>query len=87
VGSFEPNAFGLYDTAGNAAEWVLDCYLPNYDGAPTDGSARTEDGCSEHVVRGGSYEVPPKSIRSARRDKWPTNRGHESIGFRVVREE
>jgi formylglycine-generating enzyme required for sulfatase activity len=87
VGSFEPNAFGLYDTAGNAAEWVLDCYLPNYDGAPTDGSAREVDGCKEHVVRGGSYEVPPKSIRSAARDKWPTARGLESIGFRVVREE
>lgn len=87
VGSFEPNAFGLFDTAGNAAEWVLDCYLPNYDGAPTDGSAREVDGCKEHVVRGGSFELPPKSIRSAARDKWTTGRGHESIGFRVVREE
>jgi formylglycine-generating enzyme required for sulfatase activity/serine/threonine protein phosphatase PrpC len=87
VGSFSANAFGLYDTAGNVAEWVQDCYLPNYDGAPTDGSAREAEGCTERVVRGGSYDVPPKSIRAARRDKWPAERGHESIGFRVVREE
>lgn len=87
VASFSPNAFGLYDTAGNVAEWVQDCYLPNYDGAPTDGTARETDGCADRVVRGGSYDVPPKSIRAARRDKWPATRGHESIGFRVVRDE
>lgn len=87
VGSFAPNAFGLYDTAGNVAEWVQDCYLPNYDGAPADGSAREAGECADRVVRGGSYDVPPKSIRAARRDKWPAARGHESIGFRVVREE
>lgn len=87
VGSFSPNAYGLYDTAGNVAEWVQDCYLPNYDGAPADGSARETAACAERVVRGGSYEVPPKSLRAARRDKWPAGRGHESIGFRIVREE
>ena len=41
VGSFRPNAFGLYDTAGNAAEWVEDCWNPSYNGAPNDGSAWT----------------------------------------------
>jgi formylglycine-generating enzyme required for sulfatase activity len=39
VASFRPNAFGLYDTAGNAAEWVEDCWNPTYRGAPNDGSA------------------------------------------------
>ena len=87
VGSFSANAFGLFDTAGNVAEWVADCYVPSYDGAPNDGSARDAENCTERVVRGGSYEQPPKSIRSARRDKWPANKGHDSIGFRVVREE
>lgn len=87
VGSFPANDFGLFDTAGNVAEWVQDCYIPDYEGAPADGSARETGDCSERVVRGGSFQSPPKSIRSARRDKWPPGSAHESIGFRVVREE
>jgi formylglycine-generating enzyme required for sulfatase activity len=39
VGSFAPNAFGLYDMFGNVWDWVEDCYHNNYQGAPTDGSA------------------------------------------------
>ena len=32
VGSFRPNAFGLYDTSGNAAEWMEDCWNPIVSG-------------------------------------------------------
>ena len=46
VGLFRLNAFGLYDTAGNAAEWVQDCWNPTYRGAPSDGSAWTSGDCS-----------------------------------------
>jgi formylglycine-generating enzyme required for sulfatase activity len=40
---------------GNVWEWVEDCYQSNYDGAPTDGSARISPDCTNHVVRGGSW--------------------------------
>ncbi|HSB97594.1 MAG TPA: SUMF1/EgtB/PvdO family nonheme iron enzyme, partial [Spongiibacteraceae bacterium] len=39
VGSFAANPWGLFDMAGNAAEWTQDCYSETYQQAPTDGSA------------------------------------------------
>src|SRR5579862_9340946 len=46
VGSFDGNQFGLYDMAGNVAQWVQDCWHINYDGAPADGSSWTSGDCS-----------------------------------------
>ena len=40
-----PTASGLYDTAGNAAEWVEDCWNDNYRNAPKDGVAWTSGDC------------------------------------------
>src|SRR5947207_2436080 len=55
VGSFRPNAFGLYDMHGNVWEWVQDCYKPSYEGAPDDGSHVLSGDCSFHILRGGSW--------------------------------
>jgi formylglycine-generating enzyme required for sulfatase activity len=68
VGSFPPNAFGLYDMAGNVRQWVQDCWHDNYSGAPTDGSAWTAGDCKKHVTRGGSWWDGAKGfLRSASR--------------------
>jgi formylglycine-generating enzyme required for sulfatase activity len=87
VGSFDPNPFGLYDTAGNVVEWTQDCYHTSYDGAPIDGSAWTSGACAAHVARGGAFNRPAKSMRSAARIQFPPDTRVNMLGFRLVRDE
>jgi formylglycine-generating enzyme required for sulfatase activity len=86
VGSLAANPFGLYDTAGNVMEWVQDCYNPNYQGAPADGSAWLTGDCEQRVVRGGAYNKPSANLRSSARSKLPGELRLQMLGFRVVRE-
>ena len=86
VGTFAPNAFGLHDVHGNVWEWVEDCWHEDYEGAPRDGAAWTSGGdCGGRVLRGGSWNDAPRSLRSAARS-WITT-GHRDYfaGFRVAR--
>jgi formylglycine-generating enzyme required for sulfatase activity len=84
VGSFKPNAFGLYDMAGNVWQWVQDCYHKDYNGAPTDGSAWINGRC-HRVVRGGSWNNPPQYLRSATRLSFPADERDYRVGFRLGR--
>jgi formylglycine-generating enzyme required for sulfatase activity len=85
VESFKPNAFGLYDMAGNVWQWVQDCPHDSYDGAPNDGSAWTIAGCSSRVVRGGSWMYGPQALRSAVRYSSSSDDRSYEIGFRLGR--
>jgi len=85
VGSFKPNAFGLYDMAGNVWQWVQDCYHDDYNGAPTDGSAWIIGDCSRRVVRGGSWGNVPQYLRSATRDWFSADDRDFHVGFRLGR--
>ena len=85
TGSFPPNGFGLYDMAGNVAEWVEDCWNESYRGAPADGSAWTKPRCQERVLRGGSFNNDPRSLRSAARFKYDFDVRYPGNGFRVAR--
>lgn len=89
VGSFQPNPFGLYDTAGNVWEWVQDCWHENYEGAPKDGTAWKKEGggdCGRCVLRAGSLSYKPGFVRSSYRG-WDdaVTRGI-TIGFRLVQD-
>ena len=86
VGSFPPNAFGLYDTLGNVAEWTQDCYNPDYLGAPLDGSARETGNCRFRVARGGAWAYAFQEIRMAARTKRTLSSSYSSLGLRVARE-
>ena len=87
AGSFKPNPFGLYDTAGNVWEWVEDCWHENYSGAPMDGSPWTSGGdCGVRVVRGGSWRNSPWELRSSYRFRFDAVHRDDSIGFRLARD-
>jgi formylglycine-generating enzyme required for sulfatase activity len=84
VGSFRPNAWGLFDLHGNAAEWTRSEYRPypyrDDDGRNAIGSSR------RRVVRGGSFYDPPRRSRSAARLDYPAWQRVFNAGFRVVAE-
>ncbi|WP_296806045.1 SUMF1/EgtB/PvdO family nonheme iron enzyme [Thiocapsa sp.] len=86
VGSFEPSPFGLHDTAGNVMEWVADCYQPDYDGAPSDGRARTDGPCTYRVARGGAFNKPSASMRTYVRARFVPGTRLGMLGFRVARD-
>ena len=85
VGSFSANAWGVHDMHGNVREWVQDC-IKYYKGAPADGSAWESEGCSDRVLRGGSWYNDPSEIRSAQRKDFSHNFRFKGIGFRVARD-
>jgi len=83
VGSYLPNAFGLYDMIGNAFEWTTDSFHDDYNGAPTEGSAWQGNNI-QRVFRGGSWNSEPRSARAAARDSAGSAFRISSVGFRLA---
>jgi formylglycine-generating enzyme required for sulfatase activity len=85
VGSYQPNAFGLFDMHGNVWEWCQDWYGSEYyAGSPSDDPRGPTSG-SRRVMRGGGWGVSAMLCRSAHRNAKvePIDYLYSS-GFRVV---
>jgi formylglycine-generating enzyme len=86
VGSFKANSFGLNDMLGNVFQWTEDCWHADYNGAPVDGSARSDGDCSEHELRGGSWFSTPAYVRANYRNHFAADYRTSSVGIRLVRD-
>ncbi|WP_428262018.1 SUMF1/EgtB/PvdO family nonheme iron enzyme [Haliangium sp.] len=95
VATKKPNAWGLYDMHGNVWEWVWDEYGKYQAGSRSDprgpasaaepDTAHTEPDSPVRVLRGGSFEVPARFLRSGSRVRyWPRNRDGD-LGARCAR--
>ena len=72
VGSYLPNAYGLYDMAGNVAEWCLD------------GLNFNDIRGRYHRVRGGSWFDGAEGIQITKRSQYPVDGAVATLGFRCV---
>ena len=85
VGSYRPNAFGLYDMHGNVGEWCRDWNAGyEYSAAPGDG-LRQHVGRNRKVVRGGSYRGPAEHARTAFRGNSNLDQQASYLGLRAAR--
>ena len=84
VGSFEPNAWQLYDMIGNVWEWCDDWFDPDfYNTAPRENPHNAAK-ASYRVIRGGSWIDAPGYCRPAYRCRNEPECRDDSLGFRLA---
>ncbi|HEU5480484.1 MAG TPA: formylglycine-generating enzyme family protein, partial [Candidatus Tumulicola sp.] len=84
VGSYEPNAFGLYDMHGNLNEWCLDRFERDYyNRSPSDDPPGPLEGASR-VIRGGDWYSDGRDCRSAFRYADIPDGRFYALGMRIV---
>ena len=84
VRTFAPNAFGLFETHGNVAEWCKDWWEQAYQRVPMTDPVGAPPG-EFKIVRGGAWDKAMTDCRSATRGNLPPSYAWETVGFRIVR--
>lgn len=87
VGSFKPNALGLYDMLGNVGEFCSDWYQSDYyRESPESNPQGPRQQKEAHVVRGGTFLNGPTVVRTTSRIECRDGYRNYVIGFRVLLE-
>jgi formylglycine-generating enzyme required for sulfatase activity len=87
VGSYPPNAFGLYDMLGNAWEWTEDCWNEEDVNTPSKSRDRSSGNCTQGVLRGGGWVDSPLFVSYDFRFLIGSRDRDYYMGFRVARTE
>ncbi len=82
VGTYPPNALGLYDMSGNAWEWVSDRYADYGETASVNPYITVGD---KYILRGGRWGGDANEARVFHRSSWPRIDRCNNSGFRVAR--
>lgn len=83
VGSKQPNAWGIYDMAGNVAEWTLDNYS-SLNFTPDDVDPTGSWMGYTKIIKGGSFDDGVKKLNASARDDEDPRYWSERLGFRCV---
>lgn len=83
VGTFAANAYSLHDMLGNVYEWTCSGYAKNYDGSEYLCTGSADD---PRVIRGGSWNGKPRSVRAAARIWQFPEKRNGSGGFRLAQD-
>jgi formylglycine-generating enzyme required for sulfatase activity len=84
VGSYKPNAWGLFDMHGNVRQWCADWYKKDYYQDSPKADPKGPEKGDRRVLRGGSWATFGWFCRAASRDSAEPAERSSTVGFRVV---